>query len=54
MKPPPNEVTSAVGGWRVLFAFVAHSTAAAEFLRSPKMHCTAGRLVYLDADGPGS
>jgi hypothetical protein len=28
-----NEVTSADGGWRVLFAFVAHRPAAAEFLR---------------------
>ena len=30
---PPNEVTSADGGWRVLFAFVAPWPAAAEFLR---------------------
>ena len=29
----PNEVTSADGGWRVLFAFVAQWPAAAEFLR---------------------
>jgi hypothetical protein len=29
----PNEVTSADGGWRVLFAYVAHWPAAAEFLR---------------------
>jgi hypothetical protein len=28
----PNEVTSADGGWRVLFAFVAQWPAAAEFL----------------------
>ena len=28
-----NQVTSADGGWRVLFAFVAHWPAAAEFLR---------------------
>jgi hypothetical protein len=28
-----NEVTSADGGWRVLFAFLAHWPAAAEFLR---------------------
>jgi len=32
MKPTqPNEVTSADGGWRVLFAFVAQWLAAAEF-----------------------
>jgi hypothetical protein len=30
----PNEVTSADGGWCVLFAFVAQWPAAAEFLRS--------------------
>jgi hypothetical protein len=30
----PNEVTSADGGWRVLFAFVAQWPAAAEFFRS--------------------
>jgi hypothetical protein len=30
---PPNEVTSADGGWRVLFAFVAQWPATAEFLR---------------------
>ena len=29
----PNEVTSADGGWRVLFALVAQWPAAAEFLR---------------------
>jgi hypothetical protein len=29
----PNEVTSADGAWRVLFAIVAESPAAAEFLR---------------------
>ena len=29
----PNEVTSADGGWRVLFAFIAQWPAAAEFLR---------------------
>ena len=29
----PNEITSADGGWRVLFAFVAQWPAAAEFLR---------------------
>jgi len=29
----PNEITSADGGWRVLFAFVAQWLAAAEFLR---------------------
>jgi hypothetical protein len=29
-----NEVTSADGGWRVLFAFLAQWPAAAEFLRS--------------------
>jgi len=29
----PNEVTSADGGWRVLFAYVAQWPAAAEFLR---------------------
>jgi hypothetical protein len=28
-----NEATSADGGWRVLFAFLAHFPAAAEFLR---------------------
>ena len=28
-----NQVTSADGGWRVLFAFVAKWPAAAEFLR---------------------
>jgi hypothetical protein len=28
-----NEVTSADGGWRVLFAFAAQWPAAAEFLR---------------------
>ena len=28
-----NEVTSADGGWRVLFAFVAQWPAAAEFFR---------------------
>ena len=32
----PNEVTSADGGWRVLFAFVAQWPAAAEFFRSAK------------------
>ena len=31
-----NEVTSADGGWRVLFAFVAQWPAAAEFLRYAK------------------
>ncbi len=30
---PPNESTSADGGWRVLFSFVAQWPAAAEFLR---------------------
>ena len=30
----PNEVTSADGGWRALFASIAQWTAAAEFLRS--------------------
>ena len=40
MKPTqPNEVTSADGRWRVLFAFVAHRPAAAEFLRWAKMIC---------------
>jgi hypothetical protein len=29
-----NQVTSADGGWRVLFAFVGQWSAAAEFLRS--------------------
>jgi len=29
----PNEITSADGGWRVPFAFVAQWPAAAEFLR---------------------
>ena len=29
----PNEVTSADGGWRVLFAPVAQWPAAAEFIR---------------------
>jgi hypothetical protein len=29
-----NEITTADGGWRVLFAFVAQGPAAAEFLRS--------------------
>jgi hypothetical protein len=29
----PNEVTSADGGWGVLFAFVAKWAAAAEFMR---------------------
>ncbi len=29
----PNEVTSADGGWRFLFAFVAQRPAAAEFCR---------------------
>jgi hypothetical protein len=29
----PNEITSADGGWRVLFAFIAQWTAAAEFCR---------------------
>ncbi len=29
----PNEITSADGGWRVLFVFVAQWPAAAEFLR---------------------
>jgi len=28
-----NEITSAEGGWRVLFAFVAQRPATAEFLR---------------------
>jgi hypothetical protein len=28
-----NEVTSADGGWRILFVFVAQWPAAAEFLR---------------------
>jgi hypothetical protein len=28
-----NQITSADGGWRVLFAFVAQWPAAAEFLR---------------------
>jgi hypothetical protein len=31
----PTNVTSADGGWRVLFAVVAHWPAAAEFCRSP-------------------
>jgi hypothetical protein len=30
----PNEVTSADGGWRVLFAFVAQWPATAEFMCS--------------------
>ena len=29
----PNEFTPADGGWRLLFASVAHWPAAAEFLR---------------------
>ncbi len=29
----PNEVTSADGGWRVLFAFLIQWPATAEFLR---------------------
>jgi hypothetical protein len=29
----PNEITSADGGWRVLFAFIAQWPAAAEFCR---------------------
>ena len=29
----PNEITSADGGWRVLFAFVTQWPAAAEFIR---------------------
>jgi len=33
MTTMPNEITTADGGWRVLFAFVAHWPAAAEFLR---------------------
>ena len=34
MNPPlSNEVTSADGGWRVLFGFVPQWPAAAEFLR---------------------
>jgi hypothetical protein len=32
---PPNEVTSADGGWRVLFAIAAQWPAAADFSRSP-------------------
>ena len=31
-----NEVTSADGGWRVLFAFVVKRPAAAEFWRWPR------------------
>jgi hypothetical protein len=31
----PNEITSADGGWRVLFAFVAQWPATAEFSRWP-------------------
>ena len=34
MQSSANEVTSADGGWRVLFAFSAHWPAAAEFNRS--------------------
>jgi hypothetical protein len=33
MKTVSNEITSADGGWRVLFAFVAQWAAAAEFFR---------------------
>ena len=35
-----NEVTTADGGWRVLFAFVARWPAAAEFLRWAAYHIT--------------
>jgi hypothetical protein len=35
----PNKVTSADGGWRVLFAFVAQWPAAAEFCCWAKMIC---------------
>jgi hypothetical protein len=31
----PNKVTSADGAWRVLFALVAHWSAAAELLSKP-------------------
>jgi hypothetical protein len=31
--PPANEITSADGGWRVLFAFIAQWPAATEFCR---------------------
>ncbi len=34
----PNEVTSADGGWRVLFASLAQWPAAAEFFRYPPRH----------------
>ena len=33
MQKPSNEITSADGGWRVRFAFVALRPAAAEFFR---------------------
>jgi len=33
MNLEPNEITSADGGWRALFAFVAQWPAAAEFKR---------------------
>ena len=33
MTKTPNEITSADGGWRVLFAFIAQWPAAAKFLR---------------------
>ena len=33
LREKPNEVTTADGGWRSLFAFIAQWPAAAEFLR---------------------
>jgi hypothetical protein len=42
-----NEVTSADGGWRVLFAFVAQWPAAAEFFRSLRMKPLALTLMLL-------
>ncbi len=34
----PNEVTSADGGWRVLFAFLGQRPATAEFCRYALIH----------------
>ena len=49
-----NEVTSADGGWRVVFAFVAQWSAAAElgcwltfFCYPIRAHACGGRLTFV-------
>jgi hypothetical protein len=42
----PNEITSADGGWRILFSFLAQRPAATEFCRSAETGGPNGWCVY--------